>query len=86
MVGVTSSNLVGRTILFSYVLRQAYPMEKAVITSDQSAQSKLPHDQLNLIERNLELSIDERINQLQSAVDLIEEMRRSLREVNENRF
>ncbi|MFP5492630.1 MAG: hypothetical protein ACLGG0_14090 [Bacteriovoracia bacterium] len=61
-------------------------MEKAVITSDQSEQSKLPHDQLNLIERNLELSIDERINQLQSAVDLIEEMRRSLREVNENRF
>lgn len=61
-------------------------MEKAVITSDQSSQSKLPHDQLNLIERNLELSIDERIIQLQSAVDLIEEMRRSLKEVNENRF
>lgn len=61
-------------------------MEKAILASDQSHSTKLPEDQLNLIELNLEMSIDERINQLQSAVDLIEEMRRSLREVNENRF
>lgn len=61
-------------------------MDKATLASDQPQQIKLPDDQLNLIERNLELSVDERINQLQSAVDLIEEMRRSLREVNENRF
>jgi hypothetical protein len=61
-------------------------MENVILASDQSHQTKLPDDQLNLIERNLELSFDERIHQLQSAVDLIEDMRRSLREVNENRF
>lgn len=43
-------------------------------------------DSFNLIELNLELSINERINQLQSAVDLIEEMRNSLKEVNEDRL
>lgn len=51
-------------------------MEKVTLASDQSPQIKLPDDQLNLIERNLELSVDERIDQLQSAIDLIEEMRR----------
>ena len=61
-------------------------MEKVTLASDQSLQIKLPDDQLNLIDQNLELSVDERINQLQSAVELIEEMRRSLREVNENRL
>ncbi len=61
-------------------------MEKVILASDLSLPIKLPDDQLSLIEHNLELSVDERINQLQSAVDLIEEIRRSLREVNENRF
>lgn len=61
-------------------------MEKVTLASDQSLQINLPDDQLNLIERNLEMSVDERINQLQSAVDLIEEMRSSLKERNENRF
>ena len=42
--------------------------------------------QLNLIELNLELSIDERIDQLQSSVSLIEEMRKSLNKINENRL
>ena len=40
-------------------------------------------EQLSLIEINLSLSIDERINQLQSAVNLIEEMRNA---INENRL
>lgn len=43
-----------------------------------------PKDQLALIEQNLNLSVDERIDQLQSAVNLIEEMRNSLKENNEN--
>ena len=55
-------------------------MEKETLASNPS------DDQLNLIERNLELSVDERINQLQSAVDLIEEMRSSLKEINEDRL
>lgn len=46
----------------------------------------LSDDQLSLIERNLTLSVDERIEQLQSAVELIEEMRNSLKERNENRL
>lgn len=61
-------------------------MEKVTLASDQSLQINLPDDQLNLIERNLEMSVDERINQLQSAVDLIEEMRQSLKESNEDRL
>ncbi len=61
-------------------------MEKAILASDQSQQTQTSDDQLNLIERNLQLSVDERIDQLQSAVNLIEEMRHSLREVNENRL
>lgn len=59
-------------------------MEKETLASNHSQELSL--DQLNLIERNLELSVDERINQLQSAVDLIEEMRSSLKEINEDRF
>jgi hypothetical protein len=43
-----------------------------------------PNDQFSLIEQNLNLSVDERIDQLQSAVNLIEEMRNSLKENNEN--
>lgn len=43
-----------------------------------------PNDQFALVEQNLNLSIDERIDQLQSAVNLIEEMRNSLKENNEN--
>lgn len=42
------------------------------------------NDQFALVEQNLNLSIDERIDQLQSAVNLIEEMRISLKENNEN--
>jgi hypothetical protein len=52
----------------------------------QNSNPPLSDDQLSLIERNLELSIDERIEQLQSAVELIEEMRKSLKERNENRL
>ena len=47
---------------------------------------QLPPEQINLIELNLELTVEERIQQLQSAVDLIEEMRNSLKVSNENRF
>lgn len=43
-----------------------------------------PNDKFTLVEHNLSLSIDERIDQLQSAVNLIEEMRNSLKENNEN--
>jgi hypothetical protein len=42
------------------------------------------NDQFALVEQNLNLSVDERIDQLQSAVNLIEEMRISLKENNEN--
>ena len=49
-----------------------------------SSEQELTNEQLNLIELNLELSIDERIDQLQSAVDLIEEMRSALNSSNEN--
>jgi hypothetical protein len=52
----------------------------------QNSNPSLSDDQLSLIERNLEMSIDERIEQLQSAVELIEEMRKSLKERNENRL
>ena len=51
-----------------------------------STLNQLPPEQINLIELNLELSIDERIEQLQNAVSLIEEMRNSLKESDENRF
>ena len=51
-----------------------------------STLNQLPPEQINLIELNLELSIEERIEQLQNAVSLIEEMRTSLKEANENRF
>lgn len=46
----------------------------------------LTPEQLNLIELNLELTVEERLQQLQSAVDLIEEMRASLKESHENRL
>ncbi len=48
--------------------------------------NKLSAEQINLIELNLELSIEERIQQLQSAVDLIEEMQAALKVSNENRL
>lgn len=41
-------------------------------------ESTITSEQLSHIEMNLELSIDERIDQLQSALNLIEEMRSSL--------
>jgi hypothetical protein len=47
-------------------------------------ESTLSPEQLSHIEMNLKLSIDERIDQLQSAVNLIEEMRSSLDSSNEN--
>ena len=61
-------------------------MEKETSASNPSLQIEISDDQLNLVERNLELSVDERINQLQSAIDLIEEMRSSLKEINEDRL
>ena len=53
---------------------------------DSSHSKNLSDDQLSLIDRNLKLSVDERVDQLQSAVELIEEMRNSLKERNENRL
>lgn len=61
-------------------------MEKENLTISSTFQIQVPEEQLNLIERNLEMSVDERIHQLQSAVELIEEMKASLKELNENRF
>lgn len=52
----------------------------------QKQTANLSDEQLSLIERNLEMTVDERIDQLQSAVDLIEEMRNSIKEKNENRL
>ena len=46
----------------------------------------LSDEQLSLIDSNLKLTVDERIIQLQNAVELIEEMRSSLKESNENRL
>ena len=46
--------------------------------------SDISLEQLSLIEINLKLSVDERIDQLQSALNLIEEMRSSLVNSNEN--
>jgi hypothetical protein len=53
---------------------------------DPSHFKSLSDEQLSLIDRNLKLSVDERVEQLQSAVELIEEMRNSLKEINENRL
>jgi hypothetical protein len=50
---------------------------------ENNTQDTCTDEQLSLIEINLSLSIDERINQLQSAVNLIEEMRNA---INENRL
>lgn len=46
--------------------------------------SHLSPEQISLLERNLEMTVDERIEQLQAAVDLIFEMRKGLKERNEN--
>ena len=61
-------------------------MKQTPPSSDSHTKNALSIEQHNHIERNLELSINERINQLPSAVDLIEEMRNSLKEINENRL
>jgi hypothetical protein len=45
---------------------------------------EINQEQLSHIKMNLELSIDERIDQLQSALNLIEEMRSSLDTSDEN--
>lgn len=50
---------------------------------ENETQKTCTDEQISLIEINLNLSIDERINQLQSAVNLIEEMRNA---INENRL
>lgn len=52
----------------------------------ENIKTPLTDEQISLIEYNLKLSIDERISQLQSAVELIEEMRNSLNNANENRL
>ncbi len=49
-----------------------------------SIELEINSEQLSLIEINLKLSVDERIDQLQSALNLIEEMRSSLDSTNEN--
>lgn len=56
------------------------------ISNNSTTENSLSSEQVSLVERNLELSVDERINQLQSAIELIEEMRNSLKERNEDRF
>jgi hypothetical protein len=58
---------------------------KEIFTSSLD-QNQLGPEQNNLIELNLELSPEERIQQLQSAVNLIEELRASLKESDENRL
>ncbi len=65
------------------ILEYEDPFMKEMPTSTIS---KLTPEQISLIELNLELSVEERIEQLQNAVSLIEEMRTSLKEANENRF
>ncbi len=62
------------------------PMSNFEISNNSATENSLTSEQVSLVERNLELSVDERINQLQSAVELIEEMRNSLKERNEDRF
>lgn len=47
-------------------------------------ESTINPEQLSHIEMNLQLSVDERIDQLQSAINPIEEMRSSLNSTNEN--
>lgn len=61
-------------------------MEKDILAPNYQSQIQISEDQLNIINRNLEMSVDERINQLQSAIDLIEEMRTSLKGMNENQL
>lgn len=51
---------------------------------ESSIDLEINPEQLSLIEINLKLSVDERIDQLQSALNLIEEMRSSLDSSNEN--
>ena len=46
----------------------------------------LSDEQISMIDFNLGLSIDERITQLQSALNLIEELRRSMDELNDHRL
>jgi len=45
---------------------------------------ELTEEQLSLLERNLKLTVDERLNQLQSAVSFIEELRFAVRNLNGN--
>ena len=61
-------------------------MEKDILAPYSQSQIQISEDQLKMIERNLELSVDERIGQLQSAINLIEEMRASLKGMNENQL
>ncbi len=59
---------------------------KDILISSTHQDNLLTPEQMNLIDLNLELSVEERLQQLQNAVDLIEEMRASLKESNENRL
>ena len=90
MVGVASSNLAGRTILFSSILAPVQHASSVTMNplkqTDLLTDDEMTAEQLSAIEYNLGLSIEERIMQLQSAVELIEELRRGMDEVNENRF
>lgn len=51
---------------------------------DSTIDLSISPEQLSHIEMNLTLSIDERIDQLQSAVSLIEEMKYALADSDEN--
>jgi hypothetical protein len=44
--------------------------------------NKITDEQISLIDRNLLMTVEERILQLQSAVELIEELRKSLKNKN----
>lgn len=68
---------MSRTIFYSNIF------SGKIKSMDNDTKKTCTDEQLSLIEINLNLSIDERINQLQSAVNLIEEMRNA---INENRF
>lgn len=51
---------------------------------DSTIDLSISPEQISHIEMNLNLSIDERIDQLQSAVSLIEEMKSALADSDEN--
>jgi hypothetical protein len=48
------------------------------MSTDKNQFNTVSEETLSLLKRNFEMSVDERIDQLQSAVDLIEEMNTAL--------